>query len=86
MGLSERKTRKEGGKKMSKHFVYPFDNTRAYEDVAPCKECGSWPYRTAFGIRCMRCGYEAATAEKWNADPEGHERASIACVVEVRAA
>lgn len=75
-------------------FVYDFDEQGEYDDIAPCKYCGSRPYRSIAGIMCKNCGYEVSWAgrtgrqlnDEWNADPDdGTPRADPTCAVEVAA-
>lgn len=75
-------------------FIYKFDRYEEYDDIAPCKYCGSRPYRSVAGIECRKCGYAvswhgqtiAEGIAEWNADPEeGIERAEEDCDVAIEA-
>lgn len=76
---------------MAMKFIYTFDHVDEYEDVAPCKFCGSRPYSNIAGISCRTCGYEVGrfgrtneqVVDEWNADPTDGKRAVPTCDVEI---
>lgn len=77
---------------MAKRYIYSFDHADEYEDIAPCKFCGSRPYSNMAGISCHACGYEVArfgmtneqVVVEWNANPtDGTERAEPVCAITV---
>lgn len=76
---------------MAMRFIYTFDHADEYEDIAPCKFCGSRPYNSIAGISCKSCGYAVErfgrtnrqVVDEWNADPTEGTRAGFACDVKV---
>lgn len=76
---------------MARKYVYTFEHADEYEEIAPCKICGSRPYSSIAGIFCKVCGYEVGrfgrtsgqVVAEWNAVPDEGERAPVACDVAI---